>query len=585
MTENPIQTATQVTQPNLVIRGAPAGADIAPGSNLSGNYAYNAKSEPAVISTQNGKTILDKAVLTHQSDMASLGATQTAQTNNQNNNPAPKISDATAQAIKAQGGVTADEAKASGISTDILTQNYSYDTNSGYFVPKDDSTKAAQGVTDRYAADTKAINDAFSGMIGGMDAATTGLIQSITSIYNSRMAAQTEVNNHQQAATNTMNLREGTSRYAGGVANSILTAEENYGLEKINAIAAEMSGKIAQANSDLQAKKYTAFIDNRNEIDKLTAERNSTLQKLHDEAIAQAKDQRDFLYKQKQDKITNDLNAKIHDDTVSYQDKQLLISKSQLSETRRHNMAQEAHDIETAKIDSAYKKAQIAKMYADMDTGDITAANDWVKNIKSGQAKLSDVPKNLKNAVATGLANGSNSQTEMLATTKKSLDELNAMVKDNKGFTGAVGMKGPSSLFGLKGHPFAGTDAYNFDAKLKQTMNDVVLPNLTLLHGLGRVTDREFQALQSAVTSLNPDLGQEEFKTELKNITDRVDTKIAELKADDQRQNVQKAVTAGYSPDDIITEYEKDPEMAKKIKAAHDLNYSNKEIVDALLAK
>src|SRR5205823_1419347 len=68
----------------------------------------------------------------------------------------------------------------------------------------------------------------------------------------------------------------------------------------------------------------------------------------------------------------------------------------------------------------------------------------------------------------------------------------------------------------------------NFDAKLKQVVNDTVLPNLNLLHGLGRVTDREFQALSHAVTSLSTNLSEDEFKTELKTITDRINQKVQE---------------------------------------------------------
>lgn len=151
----------------------------------------------------------------------------------------------------------------------------------------------------------------------------------------------------------------------------------------------------------------------------------------------------------------------------------------------------------------------------------------WVQNINSGKSKLSDITGNpsLKNMVTEGLASSGGNAGDILTTTSQSLKELNDMVDNNNGFTSAVGFKGIQGGFG---HPFAGSSAANFDAKLNQVKNDVILPNLTLLHGLGRVTDREFQALTSAVTSLGTNLSEGAFKEELKNITDRIAEKVKE---------------------------------------------------------
>lgn len=173
-------------------------------------------------------------------------------------------------------------------------------------------------------------------------------------------------------------------------------------------------------------------------------------------------------------------------------------------------------------------RSQIAKNYGDQTTASQASVAGWVTNIKNGTAKLSDVPSGLKNAVSTGLSQGTSAPSTILATTQASLKELNDMVETNHGFTGAVGFRG---LIGTFTGPLSGSSAADFAGKAKQVVNDVVLPNLTLLHGLGRVTDREFQALQSSITSLSIDphsgtssLSEGAFKTELKNITDRVNT-------------------------------------------------------------
>lgn len=172
--------------------------------------------------------------------------------------------------------------------------------------------------------------------------------------------------------------------------------------------------------------------------------------------------------------------------------------------------------------EDANRKAKAGGSGADQSS----AVAGWVANIKSGTAKLSDITGNptLKNLVSTALASsGATGSQALLSTTQESLKELENLVTKNIGFTGAVGAKGITSLFGLKGSPLAGTAAANFDAKLKQVKNDVIIPNLNLLHGLGRVTDREFQALSSAITSLSPDLPEGDFKTELNNLITRID--------------------------------------------------------------
>lgn len=191
------------------------------------------------------------------------------------------------------------------------------------------------------------------------------------------------------------------------------------------------------------------------------------------------------------------------------------------------------------------QEAQLAKLNQDISNGAlqnkvyVAGANPQVDalvaSINSGKSKLSDITGNpaLKNLVQQGLALSSGSTSNILSTTQDSLKELQTMVDNNTGFTGAVGFKGiqgsllPGWLGG--GHPIAGTDTADFAAKAKQVVNDIVLPNLTLLHGLGRVTDREFQALQSAITSLSIDphtgtssLSEGAFKTELNNITKRI---------------------------------------------------------------
>lgn len=268
----------------------------------SGDYLLGQQKSPvSVVSTTTGKNALNTAVTQHNGDVAALSASN-APTPVDISKPTSKtLTPAATAAIQAQGGVTADEAASTGISTSTLASNYTYDTNTGYYIPKDQQTVQTNN---NYQADTQKANSAFSAQIAGMDAATQALIQSINGIYDARIAAQQDVNNHELAGVNTMNIRGGTSRYAGGVAQSIFTADENAGLDRIKAIASEMTNKIAEANQNLQDKKYTAFMDNRAAIDKLTSERNAKLKDLQTTALEEQHRQEDAAKK-----VTDDINS------------------------------------------------------------------------------------------------------------------------------------------------------------------------------------------------------------------------------------------------------------------------------------
>ncbi len=209
----------------------------------------------------------------------------------------------------------------------------------------------------------------------------------------------------------------------------------------------------------------------------------------------------------------------------------------------------DAHNLSVAnlnKINSETSTASNTSATKDAQGNDVVnpVVASWVANINSGKAKLSDITAadlkkypNLKNDISIALSQSGGAASTILQTTKDSIKELNDMVNGdtssaipglgslfstNTGFRAAVGAKGISSLFGFKSTPIAGTPAANFDAKLKQVINEQVLPNLSILKGLGRVTQTEFNTLQTALTSLNTNLSENAFKTELKNITDRI---------------------------------------------------------------
>ncbi len=372
-----------------------------------------------------------------------------------------------------------------------------------------------QGIQDERTTALNSFLQTANSMIIGLQASESALVNATTQQFNNIITAQQQSNASQLGAATEAAARGGQEYNPTGSGSTIANVISQ-GNQRLSEINSTMAKTIADLNVNFAKEEYSMMNDNFAKLDKNFADRMSTFKDVHDAVAADAKSQmdaqkdaRDFSYKQEQDKQAQDLAVK----------------KYQL-------------DVNNSAVDNQLKRANIASIYSKMSSDNLASANSWVANIKSGSAKLSDVPANLKNAVSAGLANGNaGGVSDILQTTKASLDELNKMVTDNHGFTGAVGFKG---IFGapfeaLTGGPAAGGQVADFAAKAKQVVNDIVLPNLTILHGLGRITDREFQALQSAITSLSIDpkngtssLSEETFKTELKNITDRIDAKITE---------------------------------------------------------
>lgn len=156
----------------------------------------------------------------------------------------------------------------------------------------------------------------------------------------------------------------------------------------------------------------------------------------------------------------------------------------------------------------------------------------WISNISNGTggATISNVPKNLQGLVNQGLMAQKGTPSEILQATADSLKTLNDMVANDHGFTGAVGSKlALGTIGGLVPSGLPGSDEADFLAQLNKVKNEVILPNLKLLKGMGRVTDREFKSLSDAITALGPQLSEGKFKEELATLTKSISDKLAGL--------------------------------------------------------
>lgn len=85
----------------------------------------------------------------------------------------------------------------------------------------------------------------------------------------------------------------------------------------------------------------------------------------------------------------------------------------------------------------------------------------------------------------------------------------------HEGFSGAIGAKGPSSLFGVLENPLGGTDAAGYAAKLERLRSLTTLPNLEMMRGLGAMSEKEMELVRASAGALSRDISEKEFRVEL----------------------------------------------------------------------
>lgn len=152
--------------------------------------------------------------------------------------------------------------------------------------------------------------------------------------------------------------------------------------------------------------------------------------------------------------------------------------------------------------------------------GQNLTVDSWVNNIRNGTSKIGDVPKELKNAVAVGMASVGGSSDQMASIVQQTKDALTTIDPSTaSGFNHAIG----SNIFFGYGKNIPGTNSATYLANLDKFKSILTLPNLNLLKGMGRVTATEFATLQNSLTSLNPNMSESAFKTEYDRIKKIVD--------------------------------------------------------------
>lgn len=95
------------------------------------------------------------------------------------------------------------------------------------------------------------------------------------------------------------------------------------------------------------------------------------------------------------------------------------------------------------------------------------------------------------------------------------IDRVNNL-ETSPGFSGSVGFKGASSLFGLKKEPIAGTNEAGFNAEYNALKSLLTLDNIGKLKGV--LSDTDMKVLSQAASSLDLNMPEKDFRNELNRV-------------------------------------------------------------------
>ena len=109
------------------------------------------------------------------------------------------------------------------------------------------------------------------------------------------------------------------------------------------------------------------------------------------------------------------------------------------------------------------------------------------------------------------------SANDAVASASEGLALINE-IENHQGFSSYIGAKGASSLFGLKDEPMAGTDAAGVASLIETLSSQQFMSSIQNMQGMGALSDAEGKKLSAAISSLNPDMSEKDFKRSLDTI-------------------------------------------------------------------
>lgn len=217
-------------------------------------------SNVSVISSSQGKEVLDQHVADHTRDMQGLAMNNTP-ANGDENKPYDQKQDPNGGLTRVFNSKTGEQNYIAAGATpgpDWMTADEAGAT--GITIP---SFKGGTNVDDTLNSAEKEINSAFDGFGTVYDAATANLLQSTKDLYSSMIEDERASGAANKNVTSNYLRQAG---YTGVGMAGILDGIQQNSLDNIKKLGLEENKALAEANVALLDKKYSIFADKRNEI-------------------------------------------------------------------------------------------------------------------------------------------------------------------------------------------------------------------------------------------------------------------------------------------------------------------------------
>jgi len=169
------------------------------------------------------------------------------------------------------------------------------------------------------------------------------------------------------------------------------------------------------------------------------------------------------------------------------------------------------------KFGGKFKKADELNITSTYKVGENPVTDGWVNRLNSGQSKMSDVPKEYKNAVVVGLNATTGGKLSAIQSNIKEAKLLVDILIDHPGRKSATGV--PNLFTNPLGFSLPSSNARDFQAQVERLNALLFLNAVPQMRGLGQLTEREGAKLEAS-SSITKNFGikEETYLEDLKRL-------------------------------------------------------------------
>lgn len=168
----------------------------------------------------------------------------------------------------------------------------------------------------------------------------------------------------------------------------------------------------------------------------------------------------------------------------------------------------------------------------------------WVNGIRSGLYKPSDVPSELRNAVASAVNKVTPEIINQDIKKAESVVEAINKLEQLEGFSAAVGAGFKKTVVGaipfVSGDALEGTARADFETYFDNMKSLLTVENLSLMKGV--LSDRDIEILTNAAAPIKLGMTEKQFKVALADLKTKMQTRISEAQAKAETVNQEVAV-------------------------------------------